>query len=796
MKFSIFKSAKAQQGEECTYQRYLDMANSAQLIRLCNMIADEQDKDKRSNLKKQLPVITWQAYFPGRRLIKEAQPSGLFMLDIDHVEEPFELYSKQIAGHQQELGIVYVGMTASRHGLRVVAKCRKEFTTLEQCQKWLAEKIGTEYDGVCKDLARCSFLVPDSYTYFMDNKAIWGEEPKEGTLYGINDPWSEFKEEKTTPHPAEINDEFERALAEAENYAPTKAKNEDAPAADVQANEAQHIDQREGLFGGVNQYKGIDLSKIATEWIEQTGGIEEGVRNIRLYKLALRMRYICDFNPATMLRVMPNHGLPQSEMQELIRSALSKPRAADLPVDLQMVIRSMKKQENFKADDGEIPEVSTDTTKLPPLPPVIRQFVDNAPHDFKQAVLMCQLPILGALGSKLRARYIDGQMHSPSFLVSLEAPQASGKSFMRKLVDYELKSIIDHDNDQREKEREYDAKIREMKLLNIKVTKENKDEVIGSRPETLIRFVPATMSITKLLMRMFAAQGLHLFAMAEEIDTVTKAFKRGFSSFSDLLRVGFDNGLYGQDYASENSFSGIIPIYYNMLCSGTPKAMRRFYPDVEDGLVSRVAFVTLPDQFGKRMPVWKDLDSEQKKIIDRGLIALNEVSIIGDDVQPEHELKMTWLNKEMQDWILAQQAEAVKNDDRTRDIFCRRAAVIGFRAGMLAFFLYNEKPTPPIVKNVKKFAVYVANCVLSQHLLRFNIEGTGSNTNKWEKAYNALPTEFTRGQLEQALTENDYNTGIKQVLYAWKLNGLITVSKQGVSEKGTKMGVKYTKTQQ
>lgn len=85
MKFSIFKSARAQKGELCTRQLYVDTANAQWLLRLCNDIAAEQDADKRGELKKKLPVITWQAFFEGRRLNKEAQPSGLFMLDIDHV---------------------------------------------------------------------------------------------------------------------------------------------------------------------------------------------------------------------------------------------------------------------------------------------------------------------------------------------------------------------------------------------------------------------------------------------------------------------------------------------------------------------------------------------------------------------------------------------------------------------------------------------------------------------------------------------------------------------------------------
>ena len=108
---------------------------------------------------------------------------------------------------------------------------------------------------------------------------------------------------------------------------------------------------------------------------------------------------------------------------------------------------------------------------------------------------------------------------------------------------------------------------------------------------------------TKLLMRLNNSQGLHLICVAPEVDEVTQAIKREFANYSSLLRVAFDNEIYGQDYASDNSFSGLVHVYFNTLFCGTPKAMRRMYPDVENGLVSRVLFVTVPDQVGKPMPI-------------------------------------------------------------------------------------------------------------------------------------------------------------------------------------------------
>lgn len=326
-------------------------------------------------------------------------------------------------------------------------------------------------------------------------------------------------------------------------------------------------------------------------------------------------------------------------------------------------------------------------------------------------------------------------------------------------------------------------KMSELKVTNVKVTAKNREELLGQKPKGIIRYVPATISITKLLQRLENARGLHIFAFAEEIDTVTKAFKRGFSSYGDLLRVAFDNGLYGQDYASTESFSGLVTAYYNTLFSGTPKAMRRFYPDVEDGLVSRVCFVMLPDQFGKPMPVWGELKEKEMEEVMRQLERLDRVSIVDNTVQPDHVMDMTFLNKDLKKWLTEQQEEAVRTNDRTRDVFCRRSAVVGFRAGMLAWFLYGEKNTPLNRKRTCAFARWVANQMLTQHLLRFEIDGTGSNLNPWEEIFEQLPAEFSRDDVQLILKANGVSTSLRMVLYKWRLLGCIKPTEYGPRQK-------------
>lgn len=76
----------------------------------------------------------------------------------------------------------------------------------------------------------------------------------------------------------------------------------------------------------------------------------------------------------------------------------------------------------------------------------------------------------------------------------------------------------------------------------------------------------------------------------------------------------------------------------------------------------------------------------------------------------------------------------VRTQDYTCITFYRRAVVVGFRVDMSAWFLYDEKDTHTLRKNAISFAQWVVDQMLTQNMLRFEIDGKGSNTNKWEES--------------------------------------------------------------
>lgn len=517
-------------------------------------------------------------------------------------------------------------------------------------------------------------------------------------------------------------------------------------------------------------YKGtIPYGDIVRELVAAMGGEPvEGTRNTFLYKLARQLRYIVDFNPLRLIRILPTFGLPQSEVESVAQSAVRSLRSEKIPYALYCVLRHLEEPQQEEEDEPAAEE-PTDV-KLPPLPPVFKQFVRIAPDDFKVPSIMALLPIMGTLMSRLRAYYIDGDKHAPNFTTVVEAPQASGKSFARRIVKLCLREVEYIDAISRVAEQQY--------LMQLRKARNSKQQ--PEEPTAIVRVIPASVSIAKLLKRLCNAKGLHLFSFLEELDTMTKSNRAGaWSQKSDIYRNAFDNADYGQEYMSENSYSGIFPVYYNMLTCGTPAAVRRFYKDPEDGLVSRVIFCLLPSQFGAKMPVFKRLTRYELRLIENVCNRCNgELCCTPEqEVVPEHVVDMGYLNEALEEWIERERQRSIKEVSIARNTFYRRAAVIGFRAGMLAHYLYGEKRSKKVQGDVIRFARFVADYVLNSLLVKFaeQMEQSSEPARKEYQMslYDMLPASFGRSEVAKAVNDLHIATPVRQIIWGWKANGYI-----------------------
>lgn len=708
MEFSIFSNMflKASLATDDNFYFFIEDPKTADLCK--------QIRAGNKELKKQLPAVCWHAHFPsGNRKNDEAVSSGLYMLDLDHMKNAHE-FGFILASNTQlmkALGIYVIHVTPSGEGLRIVAKAllSNNLKSISDNQHWLAEQLHIDtIDEATKDLARLSYLVPSEDFIYLNNKIF--------------------------------TDEKEIDLVCSESHFQTNSSHNSTLEVSQESKEVQ------------KDYRGISFERIAAKFFELNGGEPEvGERNSKLYNYARQLRYLCDFNPAVMLKALPSYGLPTSEIRSIISHALESSRSSKMPQALKDVLTAL---------DNENSESETIEFALPKvLPPVINEFVSIAPTDFKVPSIMASLPVLGTLFTSLRSEYLDGVVHSPSLMCLIEAPQASGKSFTRNIVDICLKDIMLEDDIARAKEQAYREQV--------KLSKNKKEQ--PTDPRAVVRIIPASVSIAKLLQRLDYAEGKHLFSFSEELDTLIKTNKAGsWSQKSDIYRNAFDNALYGQDYMSDTTYSANLRVFYNLLVCGTPSATRRFFSNSEDGLVSRFIFCQLKDQFGMEMPIFKKL-SESK--IAKMLSWLRECSNLSEQVS---QLKMPLVKKELKRWLELQRQVAVREVSHARDIFRRRAAVIGFRAAMIAFALFKFDAKKE--RYAKDLAIFVSNYVLNVQMQKFGeaVE-TGSTENNFraKNIFKELENVFTFEDVAAKLRKYRQSTPAKAIIYIWRKNQLI-----------------------
>ena len=711
---------------------------------ICDQIKllDGKDPDELSRLKKHLPVITPHACRfrgDGSRRSSNAVPSGLVMLDIDHIDDPRDFFSRWIAPVlTAENKIYFVAITPSGHGIRVIAE-REPEESIPAAQKRLAHYFAlTEFDAVTKDLARASFLMPWSYVLYCEPSLLDFGTPE--------------KEAVVTTHFAQV---------ETQNHTITLSQENKSQSTTGEA-ELQQSD----LF-----YRDTPYADIIRELVSLLGGEPAmGERNQFYFTLVRYMRYICNFDPDMCVRVLPDFGLSLSERCSTAQSSVNRPRKGDIPDLLQRAITNAKL--GVESVDNT-PATPTMADELPPLPRVLELICRRLPERFRPAMVIASLPILGALATRVRFQYLDKQEHSFSFMSCITAPAATGKSFIRKPVNLLLTPIDRQDEIERRKEEEYKDALRAAKNSKMQPT----------NPRACPRNNGINVSIAKLLQLLAYSEGKHLIGIGEEIDTLVKSERAGvWSQKSDIYRLGFDNAKYGQNYMSDNSFSANVPVYYNLLLTGTPGGMYRFFKDVEDGLVTRFCFAQLPDMFGSDIPAFENYTAaEEAEIIDiaetldkaAGTIACSHVGV------------------RIRRWLNDKRELAIREDSRAIDTLRKRAAVIGYRAGMLAYLLNECVYT----KEVGQFTSWVAEYVFQNQMELFGSKfeevaqtqiRVRENRSQVISLLQALPEQFTRADLMALRARNGQSTRVDMVLSRWRSAGFITQVEKNTYKKTPK----------
>lgn len=669
---------------ECTPELFHQMVDAPQTGRTCAEIADaweawkrgeltrEEYETKKAELKRQLPVMTPHAMFPqGRRKNEEAVPSGLSMYDIDHIENPRGYYEERVASRTEELGIVLAHVTPSMEGLRLVFRMPAGMS-LAEAQKWMSQQLGdTAYDGCVKDMARCSFLVPRDYILFLNEQLFDSSLP-----------------------PLVIN--------ENENAARTKTKNKNNNENDnVNVNENVNekvVALRTSLeaFDLCAKQAGLDVEAMDVWGVHNWHTNLMAVMSVGVGKLMSREQLM-----AVVAERLPNYSQTE-DCQKLIDYFYEKYDTGKgfMNANLREINAKVQHQVSDNANDNENwnentnPDFKLDVEELPM---GLRESLMGVPKDMYMPVLCAVLPLAAAYADGVEVEYCDGQRMRLGLMSIIRGEQASGKSVCKGAVDVWKHQLDKEDRLARQREDEWKEQKKGRRA----------NEKAPEDPKVMIRMVPVTVSCSTLLKRLKNSNGHTLYSFCEELDTLRKTNGAGsWSSKYDIYRLSFDNGEWGQDYNSDQAESGVVRVAYNWTMLGTNGALRKCFrqDNIENGLSSRVLVAEMPDSSFARMPKFGRRSEEDEARIQEAVNWLRAQTGFVDTPQ---------LRKTMECWVEEKRVVAAKNIDRVMDVYRKRAAVIGFRCGVVHHLLQTH-PQPLSVSEGSGQKTSVENQITNQ----------------------------------------------------------------------------------
>ena len=107
------------------------------------------------------------------RRLADCHLNGLFMLDIDHIENPMEVWYKLREDKELMERIALVHITSSSYGIRIVATADLSIGNLADNQIALAQKLGYKADESCIDATRNSFAPKEEDIIYINEELLF-----------------------------------------------------------------------------------------------------------------------------------------------------------------------------------------------------------------------------------------------------------------------------------------------------------------------------------------------------------------------------------------------------------------------------------------------------------------------------------------------------------------------------------------------------------------------------------------------------------------------------------------------
>ncbi len=425
--------------------------------------------------------------------------------------------------------------------------------------------------------------------------------------------------------------------------------------------------------------------------------------------------------------------------------------------------------EDEDLDDLEPYEVKIPKIDEEHLPLGFKASVRGVPDNLKWPAIVAALPIAATYADSVTVRYCDGKKQQLQLMSIIVGAMASGKSACMDVFGKWARIFYEEDDANFEEEQA-------IKTMNRNKRQNERGIETDHKPVHIEAF---KASEAQLCQRINDAKGHSICSAGEELDDLVMSNQGALGNKMPLARLGFDGGRYKRDMAGTQSVSiNVKHVRWNWMVTGTWGQFNKLFrkDNIENGLSTRVLVAEMPDMTFAPMPQYTTEDPTIQEEIDKACEILRSKEGFFDTPK---------LREAIYNWQENVRITAEKNMDNPRGVFRKRSAVIGFRAGVIAFLLNNEQETEDVIK----FALDIAQYTMEEQVKCFGpllMDNTISAVGECERKTNnstifdQLPMEFSAKDLRVFKGYDTPKSTINSCFRNWLKQGWIRQIKHGV----------------
>ena len=626
------------------------------------------------------------------RRLADCHLNGLFMLDIDHIENPIEIWYKMRDDKELMKSIALVHITSSEHGVRIVATADINTGNLADNQIALAQKLGYKADESCIDATRNSFAPKEEDIIYINEDLLFDY---------YNEAFDkrftpEYRQKKTQPIrlqfstgdvPAGVCHSQNAAVASknAEQRAGNGSKMDVQGVAgikwhgyDVQSIIDQRFDGKLPCADDSNRHK--ESLKLATDLLLMLDGDKKLVQ--RIVEAQPWVKEIIEERDENVAQTVESaagcvaekekkyaSSLPSKAMQEAVKKFTGK--------DYREVVKGASS--DHPAHPGTPPNSGGEINRLlDQWGAEIEALFDDFPmlRDVCKGLKRSQYPAAMFVGSgammTLMTRCTYRFYHRPErerrlncSLLIIGHP-ASNKSMADDICDILMAPVEASDKAGLAALNRY-KQDQKKKAAN----KEGKD-----KPQGIIRIHPARTSNGQLIQDMLNAKEivdgkeiqLHMFTFDTELDnSITLQSGGSWINKQSMELKAFHNEEDGQMYQNSDSPVDKFHVTWNYIYTGTPIALKKKVNEQNfgSGLSTRLTVIPMPKTN------YEMIEFQEKTAIDWQRLERMKTWAYKLDARAG-ELPFWPLVKRLYDWTKNRMADCAEDDSEANELMLKR----------------------------------------------------------------------------------------------------------------------------